>query len=506
MQKTIVSQDQFIQQVANGEVHFENCRFEFDVNLNQTYDFPFMFDECEFTESFSCKDGTFGKRFSLKDCVFHDSFSCAYALFEKYTHIKNNAFHGRVDMKKTTFYGHVSFYGSEFLNETFFDHTFCHGEASFYKTRFASNVYFHRAYLGNRVDFSYVAFSPLHTVSFFSIQNTYVRRDGTDMVHQPPAFIFRYIFFPTKTMFTNVDLSRALFQDSMITNIVFKNCNFSKKGGRSCFYPETAGKTMMSTNQDMFARIANGDDSMTIRVNDERRKNLQIGDQITFFDSSDPEKQHKVFVTWIHRGRNVEHFFDTMNERTHGVDVDEYRLRLERHYDAADIETHGLIGISFKPFDEKRFWTNLEDINRQMKRSLEDSRDWQEAGDFYRGEMHAMINRMRANKEHPVYRKVLSVYGFTTGFCESFGRIAIHMMLSFAFSLLVMLAFRPDLSFSQLLEYNLGFFIPLLGGKTVSLSELNLPPWQNVIMMIQIMWYYLLWFFLALTLQRKFRR
>jgi hypothetical protein len=45
-----------------------------------------------------------------------------------------------------------------------------------------------------------------------------------------------------------------------------------------------------------------------------------------------------------------------------------------------------------------------------MKKSLEELKDWQGSGNFYRGEMYAKINLLKARKEEFWYRMTLTLY------------------------------------------------------------------------------------------------
>ena len=81
----------------------------------------------------------------------------------------------------------------------------------------------------------------------------------------------------------------------------------------------------------------------------------------------------------------------------------------------------------------------LEDLYRQMKRSLEESRDWQMAGDFYKGEMNAKINLLRVKKEDFLYRCALKIYKYISYFGESVTRIFSVIFVSGFFGTLLLM-------------------------------------------------------------------
>lgn len=507
MQYTTYSRADFEQALEKGETIFERIIFDEAIHLGDHFENELSFIRCRFTASFSLNSGFFEKHLHMHKCHFEENVDFAHATFKDYVYIKNTVFNSRANFERADFQSNVNFYGSTFGGETYFNHTYFSQEASFYKVRFLDNVYFHRSYMGVRADFSYVSFSPERTVSFFSILDSFNPPHGGPSVVKPPIFVFRYVYFPRQTLFTNVDLSKSIFQDCYIIPIIFKNCRYAKLGDRDCFYQEQAKHVSLNIASGDFDSIACGDDRLTVQLDTEEYHDLQIGDQITFFNEEEKTQSFKGFITWIYRGESVEELFSELSERMSHKDFSHYQEKLIDSYGIHNVAAEGLVAVVFKHFDERRHWENLEDINRQMKRSLEDSRDWQRAGWFYAGEMNAMTQKLKVLGERPLYRVFMQAYGLMAGYCESVQRILAHMLVSFSVSILVLFSFAEDtFSFTELLEYNLGLFIPLLGGKTITLSELGLEPWQNIVMFIFIIWYYMLWFFLALTLQRKFRR
>ena len=506
MQEMSISEAACMAQLEAGETRFSGVTFNFPLELHTNFSTEVVFDRCHFLEEVSFAHAVFSERCTFHECHFHQDVDFSLTSFERFVKMADNVFHERTSFRRTIFNANVSFASSIFIDEVFFDRSFFKKEASFFRTKFEHNLFFHKSYLGVRVDFSYTTFSPDHTTSFFAIQNSYPLMDGNRSPRQSPVIIFRFIYFPRKTLFTNVDLSRCIFQDCYLIPIIFKNCRFAQIGGRSGFYQEHARQVEMATDSEMFDRIKRGIDTMTIRLDSPERQAWQVHDVVTFFDQENPTDRYQVFITWLYRSETTQDFFTKLEQRLPYTDFDEYRERLQTFYSPQEIEEQGLMGFSFKKFNEHRHWENLEDINRQMKRSLEDSRDWQKAGDFYVGEMNAMIKRLRVKREKPLYRWTMNFYGTLSGYCESTLHIVLHMAASFSISILILHLFRPELGFAALFDANFRLFIPVFGNNTATLQELGLVPWQNMIMEFQVVWYYLLWLFLALTLQRKFRR
>ena len=480
--------------------------FDFPVEIHHNLQGEVVFDNCEFKEEVSFDNASFLGLCTIVGCHFHQNVSFSFTSFDHYADMRANVFYARLELKRTIFRRNVNWTKGIFRGEVFVDHAHFGREVSWYRAQFFNNFYIHKTYMGTRVDFSYAAFSPEHMTSFFSSNRVREGMDGALQAAPAPVLIFRYIYFPPKTLFTNIDLSRSIFQDCYLIPIIFKNCRFLETGGRQIFYQETARHYEMPTQEHMYERITKGIDMLTIRRDTPERRDIQVNDTVTFYNIKNPCERYTVFPTWIYRPSKGRDIFEHIGNRFSYIDLEEYRSFMDQFYSPKEIEEHGLMVFSFKPFDEYRHWQNLEDINRQMKRSLEESRDWQRASDFYVGEMKAMIERLRMSKEKPLYRRFLRVYGWLSGYCESFAHIGVHMLLSFSVSMLILFAFRSDLSFSALFDANFKLFIPVFGNNTATLDELGLVPWQNVVMELQVVWYYLLWLFLALTMQRKFKR
>lgn len=503
-----ISLTEFQNKIEAKDGDFTNLLFEFVVVLDGTYDFDLDFS-----------GSIFGKSFVAQDVVFEGDFSCSYAEFKHELNLSHSVIfgraqfsdskiHGSADFSNMTFNRMARFKRAYFYGDAFFDKTVFMKETLFVKTHFMRDVYFHKTCFGRRADFSYATFSDLHSSSFLSVRSgcEYQEADTTKS-SDAPFLIFRYIFFSRRAMFSNVNLSRAVFSNSMIERIVFKDCEFSKKDDRSCFYVEVAQEVEIILEEEEFKKIQSGEQYMCFTQMDKEKQHLNIADRILFINKENPNETHRVFIVERHIAQNPEALFTKLSLIHPHIDYKQHTRALTNAYDKGRVEEgEEVVAYSFKRFDDRRHWENLEDINRQMKKSLEDSKDWQKAGEFYRNEMEAMIERMAQNGEKLVYRKSMELYGVITGFCESVVRILFFLVISFLISLLVLHQFRPELSFPLLLEYIFGFFIPTLGRDALSLRTLNLTPWQDIIIMTMIMWYYLLWFFLALTLRRKFRR
>jgi len=504
--RTEITLEDFLRRLDAGDSDFTNLIFDFTVVLSGNIDQDLNFRNSKFRKSFSVIHTSFNGEVRFNEVEFHENTNFSHARFMHRCHFDNTTFLGSNEFKRTHFERMVDFNGSYFYGDAFFERTFFKREVVFVKTHFLRDVYFHKTYFGMRADFSYAAFADLYVTSFFSIQSNYRKMDGQNTDEVGPRLVFRYVFFPRKTMFTAVDLTRVILQNSMIENIIFKDCEFSQVESRAAFYPEIAKTTRMTVPGYKFDALESCQERMEYRLAVDRRRKLNIADRIEFIHESDPSRVLKTFITERHLAKDIPSLISKLEIIYPFHDFEREQKILEKKYTEQEIEEFGLVAFGLKIFNETKHWENLEDINRQMKKSLEDSKDWQGAGDFYRGEMQALINKMKSRKEKPVYRTALSIYGLVAGFCESTERIAIFMLMSLTVSTFVLSLFVPGLSIVQLIEYNLGFFIPLYGADAASLRSLALAPWQNIVVLLIKLWYYVLWFLLIITLQRKFKR
>ena len=506
MYTTLITEELFKKKLENKDGDFRDTTFLFPVILSENFNFPMDFSNSIFEEKVSLVNCSFLGEMRFDAAEFRNDVDFSLATFLDRSHFHATVFKEVVQLKRTHFAKIVHFEGTYFHGDVFFDRTFFGKEAMFTQARFLRDVYFHKTFFGKRADFSYASFADMYTASFFSIKSSYERMDGKIMEDIPPRLIFRYVFFPRKTMFTNVDLSRVIFQNSMVEMILFKDCEFSENHGRACFYSEVAKEIELDIDAERFERVSAGHVRIDFRTNDGKRKDVNIGDGIVFVKKGEQQKRFKVFITERYDARNWNELFENLAVVYPYHDYEDELLYLKQKYDEKRIQDAGVTAYVFKPFNIKKHWENLEDINRQMKKSLEDSKDWQLAGDFYQGEMEAMINSFRVRKEKFVYRTFLTLYGIVSGYCESVGRIVTFMAISLAVSMLLLNQFKPELALTEIIEYSLIFFIPFLGAESMSVRSLLLAPWQNIILLVMVMWYYLLWFFLALALNRKFRR
>ena len=98
-----------------------------------------------------------------------------------------------------------------------------------------------------------------------------------------------------------------------------------------------------------FKKIADGSKTIELRLNDEKRRLLNVGDVICFTNNSTLEKL-EVLVENLHSYDNFEELykhFDKVSMGYNDTDVADYRDMLE-YYSSDEQSKYGVLGIKIK--------------------------------------------------------------------------------------------------------------------------------------------------------------
>ncbi len=503
--RRLITEKEFIDSLGNGDKDFSMCQFDFDVFIeDQIFDHGLNFEHSVFNGNFRLLGSRVGGYANFKYTHFNEKVSLANTTFEDDVTFKQSIIKGRISAFSTIFKGRTFFSYARFNDATFLTKAKFEKDAFFKKCRFKNDLIITKTFFGNRADFSYSHFSDSHVTSFLGLKR-FDDKDGKSCRYAP-KFIFRNLFFGNKTIFTEVNLSESIFDSCVIEPVKFKNCIFSEKDGRKCFYEEVANTFYMKVNKDAFLSIKDGKKTIDFRLNDEKRRNIRVGDRIFFINQNNPQEVYSVLVVGRHEEKNFEALFADMKNVYNRLDFDHIRMFLSEVYPEERQGEESVLALEFKNFSEKAKYENLVDINRQMKKSLEDSKDWQTAGDFYRGEMEANIKLMDLKKEKFTYRWFLRFFNLFSGFAEDTSRILASMGISFAVVVAFMCHFNPEFTIFRCVELAMYFLIPMFGGRGVYLSDLDMESSQSLVILILVTWFYLLWTILAINLFRRFKR
>lgn len=135
----------------------------------------------------------------------------------------------------------------------------------------------------------------------------------------------------------------------------------------------------MKLHQDPYDRIKVGTKSVEIRLNDEKRQNLNIGDGIIFSNIENLTDISKVTITNIKKFDNFYNLFQNYDSSHLWVDMshEEYVNSMYQYYKPEQEEMHGVCAIEFRldsiPFDAYEIWVRLNVLSQWLPR-FEDGR------------------------------------------------------------------------------------------------------------------------------------
>lgn len=105
----------------------------------------------------------------------------------------------------------------------------------------------------------------------------------------------------------------------------------------------------MKLNSDPFRKIKNGSKTIELRLYDEKRRLLNIGDVIIFTNINTEEKL-ETSIENIYRYSNFEELYKNFNKVELGYDENEEAsyTDMEEYYSKDDILKYGVVGIKIK--------------------------------------------------------------------------------------------------------------------------------------------------------------
>lgn len=105
----------------------------------------------------------------------------------------------------------------------------------------------------------------------------------------------------------------------------------------------------MRLNEGPFKTIASGTKKIEMRLYDEKRRNIQIGDNITFVNRATGEKLNTK-VTNLYIVPSFENLYNMFNKVLLGYEENEeaHYTDMEQYYSKDEIEKYGVVGIEIK--------------------------------------------------------------------------------------------------------------------------------------------------------------
>ena len=112
----------------------------------------------------------------------------------------------------------------------------------------------------------------------------------------------------------------------------------------------------MKLNPDPFTAIETGKKNIELRLNDEKRQQINIGDTITFSNNADPEKKLFTKVIALHHAPSFTNLFTTIPISVCGFDEalspKEAANAMRQYYSEEEEMKFGALGIELKLIDQ----------------------------------------------------------------------------------------------------------------------------------------------------------
>ena len=131
----------------------------------------------------------------------------------------------------------------------------------------------------------------------------------------------------------------------------------------------------MKLNNDPYNKIKKGSNTIELRLNDEKRKLLKVGDIIRFTNRTTNEKLDTEVIS-LYLYDSFKELYKHFDKKSLGYEEDEivdYK-DMELYYSREDIDKYGVLGIEVSLLDDKSIVYNddklkIEEVNRVVKRA-----------------------------------------------------------------------------------------------------------------------------------------
>lgn len=106
----------------------------------------------------------------------------------------------------------------------------------------------------------------------------------------------------------------------------------------------------MNLQAEPFRKVMTGDKTIELRLNDPKRQQIQVGDQIEFFNLEDKRLTIRVAVLAVHRFASFEELYRAlpMSACGYGPDDKADSKDMEQYYTVEEQRRWGAVGIEIK--------------------------------------------------------------------------------------------------------------------------------------------------------------
>mgnify|MGYP004539206271 CR=1 FL=1 len=111
----------------------------------------------------------------------------------------------------------------------------------------------------------------------------------------------------------------------------------------------------MKLNDEPFQKIKSGSKTIELRLYDEKRRSLKLGDYIIFSRVSNTDDKIAVKVKGLYRSNSFRGLFEDIPleicGNSSGMTIDDVIVRLRKYYSEEDELRYGVLGIKMELFD-----------------------------------------------------------------------------------------------------------------------------------------------------------
>jgi ASC-1-like (ASCH) protein len=105
---------------------------------------------------------------------------------------------------------------------------------------------------------------------------------------------------------------------------------------------------ILRLHPEPFRKIRNGNKTIESRLNDEKRQEFQVGNELIFISREDNSEIHTT-ITHMHHFPNFENLFQNLQTEKFGEDTLKLLLdEIQEFYSEDDQKLWGVVGIEFK--------------------------------------------------------------------------------------------------------------------------------------------------------------
>jgi ASC-1-like (ASCH) protein len=124
-----------------------------------------------------------------------------------------------------------------------------------------------------------------------------------------------------------------------------------------------------------FEQIKTKRKTVEIRLNDEKRQKVKVGDGIEFTNMQNPNDNLTVKVTGLTKAKSLQELFEKVTPYEGGWDKnttpEQAAQDMRKYYSAEKEQKYGGLGIHVEPFSDLEFMKLIKEISYEYSEALE---------------------------------------------------------------------------------------------------------------------------------------